>query len=84
MHYLLNDIELKRIREVEDITGTDTGIIGKFIPVESLTALLDDLLCEYNHKVEELEDLQSDLNEHYTLKRVDEYELYGVSANDFI
>jgi hypothetical protein len=84
MYCLLNDNELKRIKKVEEVTGTDAEIIGKFIPVDSLLSILDDLLCEYNHKIEELEDLQNDLNEHYTLKRVDEYEEYGVSQNDFI
>ena len=84
MFYLLNDGEMKRIKEVEEVTMTDAGIVGKFVPVDSLLALLSDLLCEYHHKVEELENLQSDLNEHYTPKHVDEYEEYGVSQNDFI
>lgn len=84
MYIALNESELKRIKEVEEITGTDTELINHLIPSDNLIALLDDLLCEYNHKVEELEDLQSDLNEHYTLKHVDEYEEYGVSRNDFI
>lgn len=84
MFYLLNDGEMKRIREVEEITGTDAEVVGKFIKVDNLYALLSDLLCEYNHKVEQLEDLESDLNANYTPKHVDEYELYGVSQNDFI
>lgn len=84
MYYLLNDNELKRIKEVEEITMTDAEVVGKFIKVDNLYALLSDLLCEYNHKVEEYEDLESNLNEHYTLKHVDEYEEYGVSVNDFI
>ena len=84
MYYLLDNAEMKTIRKVEEITGTDAEIVGKFVPVNNLSALLSDLLCEYNHKEEELEDLQNDLNEHYTLKHVDEYEEYGVSVNDFI
>ncbi len=84
MYYLLNDNELKRIKEVEEITMTDAEVVGKFIKVDNLYALLSDLLCEYNHKVEEYEDLESNLSEHYTLKHVDEYEEYGVSVNDFI
>jgi hypothetical protein len=84
MYCLLNDNELKRIKKVEEVTGTDAEIIGKFIPVDSLLSILDDLLCEYNHKVEELEDLEFDLNNNYTRNRVDEYEEHGVSRNDFI
>jgi hypothetical protein len=84
MYIALNESELKRIKEVEDITGTDTELINHLIPVNSLVALLDDLLCEYNHKVEELEDLEFDLNNNYTRNNVDEYEEYGVSRNDFI
>ena len=83
MYIALNEDELKKINEVVNITGTDAELINHLIPVDALSALLFDLLCEYNHKVEELEDLKSDLNEHYTLKREDEYEVYGVSRNDF-
>lgn len=84
MYYILNASELKTIKEVEKITGTDTELVNNLILVDVLSELLSDLLCEYNHKVEELEDLQNDLNEHYTLKHVNEYEEYGVSVNDFI
>ena len=83
MYIALNESELKRIKEVEDITGTDTELINHLIPSDNLIALLDDLLCEYNHKVEELEDLEFDLNNNYTRNRVDEYEEYGVSRSDF-
>lgn len=83
MYIALNEDELKKINEIEEITGTDAEVRNNLINVEALSALLFDLLCEYNHKVEELEDLESDLNEHYTLKREDEYEVYGVSRNDF-
>ncbi len=83
MYIALDENELKRLAEVELITGTEPELINHLIPVNSLITLLFDLLCEYNHKVEELEDLQDDLNNNYTRKRDDEYEEYGVSRNDF-
>lgn len=84
MYYMLEENELKKIKEVEEITMTDAEVVGKFIKVDNLYALLSDLLCEYNHKVEQYEDLESNLNANYTLKHVNEYEEYGVSVNDFI
>ncbi len=84
MHYLLNEDELKTIKKIEDITGTSADIRIDFIKVDTLLALLSDLLCEYNHIVEEKEDLEFDLNNNYTRNKVDEYEEYGVSRNDFI
>lgn len=84
MYIALTEKEAKKINEISQTTGTGIELINnELIEVSDLTALLFDLLCEYNHKVEELEDLKSDLNEHYTLKHVDEYEEYGVSRNDF-
>lgn len=84
MFTMLNNYEIKRLKEIEDITGVDYEITGRFIPVDNVVAALFDLLCEYNHKVEELEDLKSDLNDNYTPKHVDPYEECGVSINDFI
>lgn len=84
MYYLLDDSELKRVKEVEAVTGTDAEITGKFIKVEILVALLSDLLCEYNHIDEKVDDLECELRDNYIRKREDEYEEYGVSRNDFI
>lgn len=83
MYTMLEGLDLERMKKVSEITGVDYEITGKFVPVDSLSAALFDLLCEYNNKVDELEELKSDLNEHYTLKREDLYEEYGVSRNDF-
>ena len=83
MFTMLENEDLERLKRVSNITGIDYEITGKFVPVDSVVSALFDLLCEYNNKVDELEDLKSDLNEHYTLKREDEYEVYGVSRNDF-
>ena len=83
MYIALDENELKRVKEVEFITGTEPELINHLIPVNSLITLLSDLLCEYNHIVEEKEDLEFDLNNNYTRNRVDEYEEYGVNRNDF-
>lgn len=84
MFTMLEDRDLERMKRVSDITGVDYEITGKFVPVDSIVCALFDLLCEYGNKEDELEDLKKEVNEHYTLKHVDEYEEYGVSVNDFI
>lgn len=80
----LTDNEIKQVKEIQEITMTRVEHSGSFYSNYDLRVLMFDLLCEYHHKEEELEDLQNDLNEHYTLKHVDEYEEYGVNQNDFI
>lgn len=84
MFTMLNNSDLERLKRVSDITGIDYEITGKFVPVDNIVSALFDLLCEYSNKEDELEDLKSDLDEHYTLKREDEYEVYGISSRDFI
>lgn len=84
MYTMLEGLDLERMKKVSEITGVDYEITGKFVPVDSLSAALFDLLCEYNNKVDELEEVKCDLNENYTLKRIDEYDMYGVSRNDFV
>lgn len=84
MFTMLEDRDLERMKRVSDITGVDYEITGRFVPVDNIVSALFDLLCEYSNKEDELEDLKSDLDEHYTLKHVDEYEEYGISSRDFI
>lgn len=83
MYYSLNEKELERINEISDITGVDYELKNNLIPVDSLMAALEDMLYEYHHKEEELEDLQNDIENNYELKRFDPYEEYGVSERDF-
>lgn len=84
MYTMLEDMDLERLERVSNITGVDYEITGKFVPVDNIVCALFDLLCEYNNKVDELEEVKCDLNENYTPKRVDEYDMYGVSRNDFV
>lgn len=65
MYYKLNNDELKTMQKVDDITSTDYGIIGNFIPVENLLRVIEDLLMELNNRDETLEDLKNDIRENY-------------------
>jgi hypothetical protein len=54
------------------------------IPEENIGEMLEDLLAEYHRKEEQLEDLKEDLENNYEPKKIDPYEEYGLSRNDFI
>jgi hypothetical protein len=84
MYTMLEDMDLERLERVSNITGVDYEITGKFVPVDNIVCALLDLLCEYNNKVDELEELKDEINECYTPKHADPYEEYGVSRNDFV
>ena len=45
--------------------------------------MIEDLIVEYHRKEEQLEDLKQDLEDNYVPRRIDPYEEYGVSRNDF-
>ena len=84
MYIALTHKEIKKINEIEAITGTETELInGELIETSDLIGLLFDLLCEYNHKEEEISDLQYEIDNNYELKRINLYEEYGVSERDF-
>lgn len=85
MYIALNHKEAKSINEIEEITGTEAGLInGELIEGSDLIGLLFDLLYEYKHKEEELEDLKQDIENNYELKNINPYEEYGISERDFI
>lgn len=84
MYYSLNEKELKKITEISDITATDYELKNNLILVDNLVAALEDMLYEYKHKEEELEDLKQDIDNNYELKRINLYEEYGISEKDFI
>lgn len=83
MHYALEEKELAKMTEISEITGTDYEITGKFIPVDNMMAALEDMLVQYHHIEEKLDDLQYEIDNNYELKRLDPYEEYGVSERDF-
>jgi translation initiation factor 6 (eIF-6) len=81
---ILTDTELNRVKEVSKITITDYEVKGNFISGDTLLAALEDLLVSYHAKEEELENLQQEISENYELKKVNMYEEYGLSENDFL
>ena len=84
MYWELSDKDLEKIKKISDITGTDYELKGNLVPVDSLIYALLDMLTEYTNKQEEIEDLKQDIEDNYEPKKIDPYEEYGISRNDFI
>lgn len=84
MYWELSDKDLEKIKKISDITGTDYELKGNLVPVDSLIYALLDMLTEYTNKQEEIEDLKQDIEDNYEPKKIDPYEEYGISMNDFI
>lgn len=80
----LFDDEYERIKEISKLTLTDYELKGNLISTEMLLGALEDILHEYHHKEEEIEDIINDRDEFWERKNIDDYEFYGVSRNDFI
>lgn len=70
-------------KEIENITNTDYEMRGDLIEVEALKIMLEDMICAYDVLLEELEDEKKDKEENYELKKIDVYDYYGVSREDF-
>ena len=83
MYWDLTDEDLEKIKEISEVTGVDYELKGNLVPVDSLIYALKDMLYEYHNKEEELEDLHQDIEDNYEPKKIDPYEEYGVSRNDF-
>ena len=66
-----------------DIKWFDAENYEGYIDSEGLLSMIEDLIVEYNHKQEEIEDIKQDIEDNYTPRRIDPYEEYGVSRNDF-
>lgn len=66
-----------------DIKWFDAENSDGYIDSDGLLSMIEDLILEYNHKEEELEDLKQDLEDNYVPRRIDPYEEYGVSRKDF-
>lgn len=78
--------------KISEITGVDyEGMYYKdpdidylLVFSEAVNNMLEDMLVEYNRKVEEINDLKQDIEDNYEPKKIDPYEEYGISINDFI
>ena len=82
MYYELNDSEYEKIREISSITFTDYDLKANLIPVDNLMAAIEDLLAEYHHKEEELEDLKQEIEDNY--KPISYEEQIGYNPKDFL
>lgn len=85
-------IDKEVYEKISEITGVDyEGMYYKdpdidylLVFSEAVNNMLEDMLVEYNRKVEEIEDLKQDIEDNYEPKKIDPYEEYGISINDFI
>ena len=81
MFYKMNENQRAKLNEISEITMTDYEMDKESISCDNLMIALEDLLVEYHNLEEELE---YDMKENYQpLPEDDEYDLYGVSRNDF-
>lgn len=78
------------LKKASDITLVDYEIkwfdaekFDGYIDSEGLLSMVEDLIVEYHHKEEELEDLKQDIEDNYEPRKIDPYEEYGVSRYDF-
>lgn len=86
MKYKLEEMWLKLIKEASDTVGTDytTDIdADDYIEVDDLLELIEELNYAVKHVQEEFDDFKNEVEEDYVPRYKDEYELYGVSRNDF-
>lgn len=84
MYYKLDNDELEKVNKASKITCTDYDLKGNFIPVESMIAVIKDLLIELDRLEEKNNDMQQDIENNYELKNISSYEEYGISERDFI
>ena len=83
MYWDLTNEDLEKIKEISEVTGVDYELKGNLVPVDSLIYALKDMLYEYHNKQEEIDDLKQEIEDNYQPRKIDPYEEYGVSRNDF-
>ena len=76
MYYKLDDYLKRRIERVGNITSTNYELLGDFVPIESLMAMIDDLLVEYEVQVEKYEEFEKYVDDNYKFVGTQYYE-YG-------
>ena len=65
MYIEVSNKEMERFKEISDITVTEYGFKGNFVPVVSLLAMVEDLLLELHNKEEQIEDIKQDIQDNY-------------------
>lgn len=78
--YLEIDEDLKA--KIENITGIDYDFKGNYLPSESITSIIEDLISEIDKLEEKYTDLEQDLEDNYRFIPVSEQ--VGISDKDFI
>ena len=69
------EIDKEKIKKISEITNTDYGVnYEKFLRLEDIEFLLDDLIIAYDKKCEELEDTIQERNDNW--RRLKDDELY--------
>ena len=81
-YHKLIEPELKTVKKVEEITFGDYRRDGKYVPVEELFSMIEDLLIELDRAEEKYKDLEEQLRENY--RPISIAEQYGISERDFI
>ena len=69
------EFDKEKLTKIEKITNTDYGVIyEKFLKLDAIESLVDDLLIAYDRKCEELEDTIQERNDNW--RRLKDDELY--------
>ena len=82
-YYKLEESEINKIKEVENITYTDYEIENDMIKTYALVNIIEDLLCAYHNLEEEKEDLEKKMQEEYKHIEKNPYIEYGISEREF-
>lgn len=69
------DIDEKLLKKIENITITEYDVLfDRFLKIEEVEGILEDLVMEYEAKCEELEDVIRDRDENY--RQLENKEIY--------
>ena len=80
MYYKLDEKEQEIIKKVELITWVDFDKQDKFIKVDMLISVIEELMYAYEGLKEKYEDLKQDIEDNYKPIPID----LGMSDRDFI
>ena len=76
MFYKMDEDDEKIYKRVKEITLTDYEKKGDFIDIENIWSMIEDLICEIDHKEEELNDLKQNIEDNYEpIKKEEQYEV---------
>lgn len=84
MYIRIDDLGEELYKKVKEITFTNYAIDEDrtLISIENLIGMIEDLVYSYEHKQEELEDLENDIEDNY--RPIPQAEQYCINDDDFI